>query len=340
MHDIHASVGFQKPPLMSFTELKFALPASRELWLAKSASSWRDIHLSNPSYSDPTSFIDAMHNPDLLSNLPPQVDPHLCTMSILHGFWGQIWSVLESKKFYPASKTTHRLCLLTSHTELYREFSSFSTLLPSLTRNSVDSILIAELFMMIMHAAPEDLQRFAGKSGEQEARAASAEFQDWARGKESRMAIWHAGQVFHVAQRLGQAQLRGFNAIAVYFAALTLWIYGIMISGLRPPTSGSEQHSQIILNATESAKIQSWRSNDDGARVAGLNVSVREGQLDFIPLTATDRVLGLARQLYRDNFPVLDEPLPPLVENLSNLLRDLGSLPGSRVSRAASESAG
>lgn len=350
MHDIHASIGLQKPPLVSFTELKFSLPASRDLWLAKSATDWRNQYLSNASSNSTgiASLTDAMQTPDLLTHYSTHVDAHLSTITILHGFWGQIWSLLESKKFYPPSKATHRLCLLTSHTELYRDLVAFSSLLPSLTRNSAEATLIAELLMMILHASPEDLQRFAGKFGEDEARKASVEFTEWSKLVESRIAIWHAGQVFRVAKRLGQAQCRGFNAIAVYYASLTLWIYGLMTSASRPPSNPNlEQISglpkdKIVLNEAESSTTRSWRSSNDG--IPGLIIVSSDGSEQFVSVEATDRILQLGREVYKDNFHNGDlgaeGSVPPLVENLGNLLRDLGSLPGSRVSRAPSEGAG
>ena len=346
MHDIHASIGFQKPPLISFTELKFSLPASRELWLAKSAAEWRDryISYSASNFTSTVSLMDAMQTPDLLTPHSTLIDTHLSAIAILHGFWGQIWNLLESKKFYPPSKATHRLCLLTSHTELYRDIVAFSSLLPSLTRNSAEATLMAELLMMMLHASPEDLQRFAGKFGEDEARKASVEFTEWSKGIESRIAIWHAGQVFRAAKRLGQAQCRGFNAIAVYYASLTLWIYGLMTPVSRLPSNMENgarlNQERIVLNEAENINARSWRASDVG--ISGIKVTTLDGSEQFVPLEETDRILCLGREVYKANFGSsgTEGSVPPLVENLGNLLRDLGSLPGSRVSRAPSEMLG
>lgn len=288
-----------------------------------------------------------MQTPDLLTQYSTYIDAHLSTISILHGFWGQIWSLLESKKFYPPSKATHRLCLLTSHTELYRDLVAFSALLPSLTQNSAEALLVAELLMMILHATPEDLQRFAGKFGEDEARKAGVDFTEWRKHIESRIAIWHAGQVFRAAKRLGQAQCRGFNAVAVYYASLTLWIYGLMTSASRLPSNANMEQitglskERIVLNEAESSSTRSWRSSNDG--IPGLNNVTSDGIEQFVSVEATDQILQLGREIYKDNFRKgdmgTDGSVPPLVENLRNLLRDLGSLPVSRVSRAPSESA-
>jgi hypothetical protein len=352
MHDIHASIGFQKPPLISFTELKFYLPASRSLWLAKSASEWRDLYLSSQSSSSIPTFMDAMQEQEILHELSSKVDIHLTAISLLHGFWGQIWSLLESKKFYPASKSTHRLALHTSHTELYRDLNSFSMHLPSLTRNSPEALLISELLQMILHVHPEDLQRFAGKFGEEEERKASESFAEWSKTKEARIAIWHAGQIFSAAGRLMPAQNRGFNAIALYYSSLTLWVYGLMVSGTSPTVPATPQNMQllsssistshsgqahVVLNEPETNKNGVFFTSNIGIAVISVASGDVEGGKKFVELTHTNKILEITRNIYRSNFPVLEEPLPPLVENLGNLLRDLRSLPGSRVSRAPSE---
>lgn len=337
IHDTHASIGLQKAPLISLTEIKFPLPCSRALWHASSAQDWRTLYLSLPTKATPT-FLDALHSPDTLIYFSTQIDTHLTSLVLLHGYWPQIYSLLESKKFYPPQKSTHLLCLHTQHTELYRDLNSLASTIPSLTRNSPESILIAELLQMVLHVSPEDLQRFAGKFGEDEAKLASGEFAEWARTSEARVAIWHAGQSLRSAERLGQAQCRGFNAIAVYYASLTLWIYGLMVSSSSRPNSRSNRsgEDQVVLNEAETQDTKIFRSTGQGA--PGLIVGEGEGK--FIPLTDSNQILASARDIYRNNFPVMDRdgegPLPPLVENLGNLLRDLGSLPGSRVSRAPS----
>ncbi|TVY84410.1 hypothetical protein LSUE1_G000461 [Lachnellula suecica] len=333
IHDTHASAALQKPPLITFTELKFELPASRELWLAKSATSWRDLYLASKLSTKPPSFLEAMHNPEIILQHSLEIDVQLTTLTLLHGYWCQIHSLLESKKFYPPHKATHRLCLLTAHTELYRDIGSFTSSLPS---NSSRTILISHLFMMILHISPEDLQRFAGKFGEDDARKASSEFQIWVGTAESRVGIWHAGQVIRAAGNLMPAQLRGFNAVAIYYAALALWVYGLMPSAaaVSHAVCKNKNGGEVVLNKGETAEVRDFRASGDG--IAGLSVTMNEHD-EFVPLTDTDRILYIARELYRGNLPVHDNGLPPLVESLGNLLRDLSDFPKSRASSAPIE---
>lgn len=348
IHDVHSSIGFQKPPQISFTELNVHLPASRELWLAKSSTEWRDLYLSSESNRNLPTFVDAIHQPEILHQCSAQVDVPLTSIALLHGHWGEIFSLNESKKFFPISKFTHRLWMHTAYTELYRDLSAFSLTLPSLTNNSSEATLVAELLQMILHISPADLHRFAGKFGEDEERKATEELAAWAKTKEARLAIWHAGQVFRAANRLMPAQNRGFNAIALYFASLTLWVYGHMApnTSLSPKAAHALIDSRsispsgkqyIILNEPETSKFTLFLSISQGVPVIAVETEDFGAGKKFVELGETSEILAVTRQIYRGNFPVLEEPLPPLVENLGNLLGDLGSAPGSRVSRAPSQ---
>lgn len=214
---------------------------------------------------------------------------------------------MESKKFFPPSKSTHWLAIHTSHTELYRDVSSFSLHLSLLTHLNSEASLLSELFMMILHVSPDDLQRFAGKFGEIEARKAGEEFSDWAKTAEARTAVWHAGQVFRAAKALMPAKNRGFNSIALYFASLTLWVYGLMTSASHMKlgtsydsqiVSGASLKDRVCLNGVESQQTQLFRSNAHG--VPGIMVLHDEIE-QFTDLKNPDKVLDAARQLYKEN---------------------------------------
>lgn len=347
-HDVFASVGLQKPPLILFTELKFELPASERLWLAGSASKWRENFIAT-EVSDHTipNFMQAMQNPWHLTQHSERVNVHLSSLIILHGFWGQIHALLDAKKYHSQAKSTHHLSIQATGNELYRDLSRFASRLSQLTNNSANAILLAELFLMIFHANLEDLQRFAGRFGEGEAAEATEEFRTWAKTTEARIAIWHAGQVIRAAKNLPPNGLMAFNAIAVYYSVLTLWIYGLMTShqmswsDTQSPQFQIAAHPpnvEIVLNEEDGPRPRSFREDKKG--VPGIVSYGLDGR-EFIPLKAPDRILQFARQLYKDNFSPEGQPLPlpPLVEGLCDLLIELGSLPASRVSRAQSESA-
>jgi len=324
--------------------------------MAKTATEWRKAFLAHvPQLHKKTTFMDILEDPDLLHTLKDYIDIHLCTVVLLHGYWHQIWALAESKSFYPASKTTHRLSLLTTHRELYRDLLDLADKIPSLTQNSPVATLLSEFFMMVLHVSLADLQRFAGKFGEDEARNAHVLLQAWCQTTESRAAIWHAGQVLRAAQNLLPTQLTGFNAIALYYSSLALWVYGLVVSShpnsSNTIASGRQRGVQpfdysistapvfdVILNCHETTQIISFKAN--GREMPGvLSVKSSPGADVFIPLKDTDRILRNSRDIYKSNFPASDDPLPSLVVNLVNLLKDLECCRSNLISRAASETA-
>ncbi|KAL2066177.1 hypothetical protein VTL71DRAFT_2248, partial [Oculimacula yallundae] len=356
LHDTRASVVLQKGALISFAELSFSLPSSRALFLASSAIEWKALCLENrtPQWRPPPRLLDALHDTTILDDLHDECDVSLCYTAILHGFWGQIWAYLESCKFHLTGHSkldsAHQLWLTTQHRELCRDIEHFQLSLSRASKHQPDLIMTVELFLMVLYVSPEELQRFAGKGGEEAAVQVIPILEQWASTAHARKAVWHAGQVFRAAAQMPPAGLRDFFAIAVYFASLTLWTY----SSLCPSSSrhGSERPKSRLSHlqdTTSMAVVDGPETRETRAFISGhldspALTAVRAvepileslGGVTTVRLVEPNAALKIARDLYRGNFPVMDGPLPPLVENMGNLMRDLSSLPDSRFSRCAS----
>ncbi|KAK0127676.1 hypothetical protein ONS96_007195 [Cadophora gregata f. sp. sojae] len=357
LHDTRASVALQKGALISFSELSFSLPASRALFLANSAAEWKAKYLEHrtPMWRAPPRLLDALHDLTVLDDLQDECDISLCYMALVHGFWGQVWAYLEGCKFHLVGHnpdSAHQLWLTTQHRELCRDIENFKLNLARVPKNSPDLVLTVELFLMILYVSPEELQRFAGKGGEEAAVQVVPSLEQWASTAHARKAVWHAGQVFRAAVQMPPAGLRDFLAIAVYFASLTIWTY----SHLCPSSSrnGSERpksrlshlqdtSSVAIIDGEETRETRAFLSGHLDSTALTLIKSVEpiiEGfggsNATIIKLADPNAALKIARDIYRSNFPVMDGPLPPLVENMGNLMRDLNSLPDSRFSRCGS----
>jgi hypothetical protein len=345
----------QHNPLMSYTELCFSLPAARDLWRAPTAEAWREIYLHKKPLSANTALpriSEIMHSITILDTFEEFVDTELCYSAVLYGFWGQINAYREAVKFYDhhsaaasrrTSSVTHRLWLTSQHQELYRDVSEFAMLISSSPRLATQLSMVAELFMMILHVSHDELQRFAGKQGEDEARQAAGHLEDnWAGSRDARHAVWHAGQVIRNARTLPPASLRAFNAIAVYYASLTLWIYGLL-SCCNPTQEQNAAEmpappTYVLVDGSESRETRAFLQLDKGTPGISIGGDIHSGAES---LSNPGLVLNIARNVFRDNYPVRTEPLPPLVESLGNLLRDLGTGPAGRASvvqsRAVSE---
>ncbi|KAK6598902.1 hypothetical protein H4I96_08106 [Botrytis cinerea] len=334
-HDTRSSLALQKPPLMNFTELSF--------------SYMKKLH--SPVVPPPR-LIDFMHNFCGLENMDESWDIDLCCEAALNGFWGQIWAVGESTRFHGIDEnrdSVHRLWITTQQRELYREVESFRERALLRTNSPIGFEFTAELFFAGF--------RFAGKSGQEAASLSLKSLERWYTTERARRAIWHAGQIFNCASFMAPAQLRDFHAVALYFASLTMWAYGHLSNSLTRESNNeinkTRDYSQpeINLMGPDSRETRTFISTGQGAAILirvprnALDINNTTGTSendDFtlnnekIQLSNPNLVLKTARDLFRSNFPILEEPLPPLVENCSNLMRDLSDVPESRFSRCVS----
>ncbi len=195
--------------------------------------------------------------------------------------------------------------------------------------------LFSEFAMMHLHVNFDSIQRFAGQFGESEARREYPRVRDWSLSKEARTSIWHAGQLLRAARLVLPFQLRGFDILAIYHAILVLWVFGLLRCG--------EQHREVATTSppdgrldplvtldgpeTESVKAFITRSIGQPGLTLHSVGPAGENSTVFCQLASPRLVMDVGRQVFDNNFPGATDNLPPLVDNLRNLIRELGSLP-------------
>lgn len=219
----------------------------------------------------------------------------------------------------------------------------------------IELILTAELFLMTLYVSLEELQRFAGKNGEDAASQALVFLSQWRHTEDARKAVWHAGQILFRASSMPPADLRDFCTIAVYFGSLTLWAYAHLSNAELAHQSkwpnanttlldGNTGSSVVVINAPENRETRAFVSRGQGTPVLNsqssqsLPESHNGSSATHVKLNDPNGVLKLARRLLKSNFLACEGPLPPLVENIRNLMRELSSLPESFFSRCSSPS--
>jgi len=330
-------------------EITISLLASQHLFLAGSAAEWKSCFLQSSPPLTPQSLqlIDVMHDITVLHNLHSEVDVDLCYMAAVHGFWYQVWGFRESWKFHTmrgSKDSVHRLWLLTQQRELYHQVKAFEESLLSMQVCRPELLVVTELLLMILHVSPDELQRFAGKNGEAAASQASDSLEEWSSSEQARRTVWHAGQVLRWAELLPHSELRDFYAIAVYFASLAIWAFGHLTSKKNPDVlkshdkfpflqSNADCKENVVINSEESTVTRTFIA---GRQITPCLTPVAGTSMGtFITLDDPNSVLQMARDLYRGNFP-FEEPMPPLVENMGNLMRDLCITSESRFSRHGS----
>lgn len=198
--------------------------------------------------------------------------------------------------------------------------------------------LLNEFVMMYLHIDVDAIQRFVGKLGELDARRAYPGLREWSRTKEARAGIWHAGQVLRAARSVAAHQLRGFDAMAVYHAALVLWVSGLLQCGEttrhEAETSMSEKEffPNIALDGSWGQEAKAFLGHGHGR--PGLTLSQppsghKGDSPTFCELSKPRSVMAIARQVLEANCPRLfpEDSLPPMIQNLCELIQDLGNLP-------------
>jgi hypothetical protein len=328
-------MAYLKPPSCSVTELLCPLPLSRDIWLAPSATAWKDAMLSyGMAFDESPSWLEIAQNPSMLENLPSYYDKSLISLAVIHGFWSQVWAYQESQRFFRASsqlsgQATTMLWLSCQHEDLTKRIGIAQQTLSYQGFDPSQIQIVAEFCLMALNVSPRELQQFAGRLGEEEAATTHHLLREWMIGSEFKTAVWHAGQILRIARSAPAAQLREFLAVVVYQASLTLWAYGLVSISMNSLASPhliqtaiyQEDGCQVLLDGPSTPQTTEFVMCGKGQP----GISVGPEWL-FCPLTDIRNIMTAACDVYRNNFNPETETFPPLLEGMMNLMTDLGNI--------------
>ncbi|CAG8342035.1 unnamed protein product [Penicillium salamii] len=340
-HDVEVAMAMNRPALISYTELTLPFPAARDLWLAPTASAWRNLWAERYRLvgGSDLSLRDLLSDPTLVTTISTEQDFDIARRALLHGLAIQTWEFRQQRILSEGSpfgsRAMAQLWLQSRQDDMYTTLKS----LQEEARNTPPVItLLNEFVMMFLHIDVDAIQRFVGKLGEFDARRAYPGLREWSRTKEARAGIWHAGQVLRAARAVAAHQLRGFDAMAIYHASLVLWVFGLLQCGEstrhepHTPLSERELPPCISLDGPYGPPIRAFLAHGHGR--PGLTISQpRNGESGistiFCELSKPRAIMAIARQVLVGNCPLPfpEDTLPPMIQNLCELIEDLGSLP-------------
>lgn len=236
IRDSQTSMSLLVPPIVSYAEFSTEIPLSRGLWSASNAVEWRAIYLDKISNLDARipSLPRCIHDLAPLSKVNEAVDLRLAILIVLYGTWSLISEYRQlntvMKLHHSSTPWNSGLIAASLHQEVCQLLAHFHVVASEWMPGGMpaDATLVYECLLMNLHVSFEDLQLFAGKEGEDEARRVYPLLTQWATGRESRQAVWHAGQVLRAAKQYRVKDLRDFGAIALYHAALALWAKAVV----------------------------------------------------------------------------------------------------------------
>ncbi|GIZ41490.1 hypothetical protein CKM354_000479300 [Cercospora kikuchii] len=247
LHSVQLSVAFQTPPLLAYSEVTLELPAPTALWRAQNPEEWRDQYYARRFGAvHIPSFVSSMCDASTLGSVKSQIDLELSLYLVLMSHFCLAW---EYTQISSANKAQSReipwagtnLAASKSH-EITRLMDSFYVAIESWEVFVPKEVhMVSQLLRINLCVAFEDLQLLAGKEGEDEARRVMPALKQWFQSPACRQAVWHAGQVLRAARRpaglspnassVGAPDtpwLRDFNAVVLYHAGLTFWVYGVL----------------------------------------------------------------------------------------------------------------
>lgn len=326
---------------MSYADLTLPLPASRELWDARTAEEFKRLYLEKGAgEGKPGPCLgDVLRDVFLLAANRWRLDMRLAISICLYGFWALIWdyrqknAVFRSKSDSPTPPNNANLLLSSQHHELGQMLQSFQMAIgASQWAMSPQESLVLHLLEFNLHVSLDDLQLFAGKDGDAEARRIYPTLQRWSESEDARQALWHAGQILRQAKLFPTGHLKDFYAIAVHHAALCMWAFGVVTKAMRKRNPQLESQfpgasDLIYLDDEDSALVQRYIALGHGrpAIIGPQNRGTSPLQVPEGLLEDPKSCMEVAQEILRANFVNGPEGLPPISENIVHLLKQLGN---------------
>jgi hypothetical protein len=316
------------------------MPCSDAIWKADSAEAWQKEMLKNGDRSKSTQLTlsNFLQDTGVLNLQQHHVDVQMSLRIMVSIFWLRVWQFIVLRAFSSPEGSNPKLGtvdhsfqqLVATGQDLIVRFCEGSESMHPCVR------MMLELGLMHLHVSLEDIQLLAGKEGEEQARKAASRLRLWITVPESRRALFHAGQIARTAAQCPIHYLRGFHAVVIYHASLTMWAYALLENSqsnvqtahggyLDPnddnlPTiqlDGDEtpQLRRFILLGNGTAFIRRYSDSSDDKNVA---------ENSMLPLTdAAEVMLSMAALLSsRDES---EDYCIPIVSYLTRLMRSLAN---------------
>jgi hypothetical protein len=339
----------QVSPLLSPAEMALDLPSSRELWCAHNARDWRDIYLQIglPMQEKSLSIAQSIPHVSQIRD-QPGIDVPLSAMVVVHCVWAAVWNNSQLNALVRSQSPNQPSLgvLLASSSwdngvpQLLEQLRLIFSDWNGLFRPEMEIGL--ERTLLNLYVSFEQVQLFAGKEGEEEARRAFPILRQWSTTSDARKAVWHAGQVLKAARRCPPKHLRDFQAVCLYHAGMTLWTYTVVsapalgdqqfnaeIQSQSKASTGFRDSELVWLDGSDETAVQKFIALNRGRPVIRNSTSDPGSELgspgETISLGNPKAVMDVCIDLLKRNSPLEgDGTQLPLVENLSQLMHDLG----------------
>ncbi|PVH83863.1 hypothetical protein DL98DRAFT_615247 [Cadophora sp. DSE1049] len=342
IRDVDNSMAFLIPPIVSYLELSVPLPMSKELWQARNSQEWKNKYLSGSKemLSSLPSLCSCVDDFSLVLPLREVIDVDLTLLAILSCHWSSTWQRSQRSSARRHSTNTSHGHTALFNSSLYHDtheietLSTFNVLFHEWTVPGLEpaTVMLHERLLMCHYVSSfEDLQTLGGKAGEEEARKTLQLLIASAGTRESRQAVWHAGQLVRAAREESGRTMRPSCAIGIYHASLVFWAYAVVLtaSGASAPSFQAQNAANqdiVLLDGPQNAHVRRFLAVGHGTPAISSSTGPGSGEIEVPVLlsNAKDVMSATVKLLIERHGAYQDNERPALVANLARLMGALG----------------
>ena len=318
--DAHVSISRRINILFPYAEIETPLPAAPNLWEADTPAKWHEI-LSQER------LLQREQLPSLRRILRSQhtaaecrefSDANNVAFIVFSGFWALIQEYRQMECILSEAQNSNDFIINSRYSELSTTLEQLKAELGEDSSLCPRTTIIQELVSLHLSASFYDLSDYTGRGTVQEAQTAMPYVQRWYQSPQSRMALWHAGQIIRAVRLLEPETLADIYAIALYQAGVILWLWGLMRNG--QATEADSNVTKVAMDGEESpAVFKFFKTSRSMPALTG-----EAGWL--IPLNEPSRVVDLVANIVLEKWP--SGQIPLTTEEVLRLMRGFSSISG------------
>lgn len=308
---------------MTFSEYRIYSPQPKELWLARNATKWQQLSLSEHVDYTPR-VMDLFASMPTITIAEGFLDKDLAMKLIFHILGGLIMEYQLSGQMLQG--TTRRreefngpTSIQSRRIELEAAIRSYEHVFNSdICASNIGSLVVSYL-SMTLRVSIENIEILAGKGGEQESRQMYQIMTGWPETTGAREAIWDAGQILRHFRLLDR--LTSFQIIIAYHAGLVLFAYSVL-SCVQGRAATVPEAPMLYLNGTSFAQVEVFIR--EGSAEPMLQGGFRGTERASASLLATKDAVDIISETILNRSSSCEELSPRLVNGLVKLLKELG----------------
>ncbi|KIW15125.1 hypothetical protein PV08_07912 [Exophiala spinifera] len=316
--DAHVSISRRINVLFPYAEIETPLPATSKLWEADTPTLWHEVLSREVVLSKEQALClrSILRQPHAVEESYGLCDENSLAFIVFSGFWALIQEYRQMESILSKAQNDNDFVINSRYSELSTTLDQLKAELSDTHSLCPRTTIIQELISLHLNASFYDLSDYTGRRTAQDAQSAMPYVLRWYQSPQSRMALWHAGQIFKAVHLLDPETLVDIYAIALYQAAVILWLWGLMRKG--QATSADPSATTVVMDGDESPAVLRFFKTPRGVPV----LTGKAGRL--IPLHEPAMVVDLVGDLVLEKWP--SGRLPLTTEEVLRLMRGFSSI--------------